>query len=597
METVSCEFRENIEGDGDGETAICGLLKLLSGVADDAICRVRRDACVACCRESFQPSFVTNSVTASLLHNLCQKVAEQGGVKGMDRPRAEALKEWAQRSILRDPLPVVRRISACDVVLVCHDSSQQTQRAIDSVLNQEDATVIVHLVDNEGRAGKVIREFSDRWNVISHAFSAANCLAAVYMLLRKLRTEFVAVADSRTLSVPDRIAAAVRTLRERGSEVYACAIATPGGTVRPQPSKGGVSLPAESLVFRRATAIEIAGADCDENANERFVSSCHVDEFMRRVAILGHSVSLDSRELVECEVLPKGRGRFVGSPSSRANDRPCRIECDVVLPFHGQLGYVEESIRGLVEQEDADVVVHLVDDASREDASQFLRRWGSDRRVRVYRNLQNLGQYTSFNNVLPFLETEFVAVQDADDVSLPNRIHHSVSGLMSSDSDVFAAACDLVVDDRFGSLRIKKNPLTSDSQLLKERVRYSHYPTHSYGCFLLNPTLVTRKKFFESLGGFADYRNLLQNRGGLDTEFFQRAFWSGARFHVSRHRLVEMRIHAESATQNSLTGFGSPARRASNAESRRRAQIFSQGQFDPRTFGGLGNHFGLTQRL
>lgn len=589
MDHVSCQFREHIGGDGVDEFATCGLLKLLTGVTDDRKCRVRRDACVACCAESFPAAVAVNSVITSLLYQISRQAVEEGGSCDFDLSRAEGLQDWTEQCISREP-PGVHVSPSCDVVLVCRDSSPQTRRAIESVLNQDEATTVLHLVDDGGQGGEVIRQFEGRWNVLTHSISGQHSLAAACELIAKLRTEFIAFADARTTSRPDRIATAVQTLRQQGSDVFASALATPAVEFQPRQPAGDSDhcLLAATLVMRRTTLIDVA------------MLAHPSDDFSRRVATQGHLVSLDARALVvgddswgpdcdACNLTFAGQRAFDSCNGA--------VECDIVLPFHGHLEYVDQAIEGLINQEHADVVIHLVDDATPEDTSDLLRRWGSDRRVRAYRNERNLGQYTSFNNVYPYLETELVAVQDADDVSLPNRIHYSGNCLQASDAEIFSAACDLVVDGSGEPPRVKRNPLTSASHLLTNKTRYSHYPTPSYGCFLLNPTMMIRRELFGRLGGFADYRELLQNRGGLDTEFFQRAFWSGVRFFVSRQRLVKMRIHEASATQNVLTGFGSEARRASNKESRRRASVFRQGLFQARMFGGLGNYFGLTKRL
>src|SRR3989442_11960436 len=52
-----------------------------------------------------------------------------------------------------------------------------------------------------------------------------------------------------------------------------------------------------------------------------------------------------------------------------------------------------------------------------------------------------------------------------------------------------------------------------------------------------------------------------------------------------------------SATQNVLTGFGTPARTQAHLECQRRKALYQRGAFDARAFGGLGNHRGITLRL
>jgi hypothetical protein len=74
----------------------------------------------------------------------------------------------------------------------------------------------------------------------------------------------------------------------------------------------------------------------------------------------------------------------------------------VVLQFYGQVDYVREALASLLEQEGAEVVVDLIDDASPVgESDSWLRCWVGHPRVRTYRNLENIGPFSSFNNVVP----------------------------------------------------------------------------------------------------------------------------------------------------------------------------------------------------
>jgi hypothetical protein len=268
------------------------------------------------------------------------------------------------------------------------------------------------------------------------------------------------------------------------------------------------------------------------------------------------------------------------------------VECDVVLPFHGHIPFLREAIASVLEQRGAEAVVHLIDDATPGGADEELQYWGSHPRVRTYRNLRNLGQFASFNNVCPFLETRLVAVQDADDISRQERLHWSGNMLRLAGAEIFG-----------GWTRHFRDRSDEDArdgaagEPPREAMGRSTLPTPGGGFFLQNPTAMIRTGLFESLHGFGDYGALDRNKCGLDTEFYSRAYYSGARFAISREVVVDYRIHADSAVHNPWTGWGSPARLWSETENNRRFYVFQQGRFDPRVFGALGNDRGLTVRL
>lgn len=94
-----CPYRRAPDGGAEDGAACCGLLAEVSGVTDDALCRVQRDACEACCR-SFPPSAEDiNPVVASLLYQLSSRIAAQEGVPGCDRGRADDLRRLAVENL------------------------------------------------------------------------------------------------------------------------------------------------------------------------------------------------------------------------------------------------------------------------------------------------------------------------------------------------------------------------------------------------------------------------------------------------------------------------------------------------------------------
>jgi glycosyltransferase involved in cell wall biosynthesis len=319
----------------------------------------------------------------------------------------------------------------------------------------------------------------------------------------------------------------------------------------------------------------------------------------RRLILLSRSV------MVDCDGSP-ARPEVARPPSYSPREGTLRhhaigfpavtVACDVVLPFHGLLDYVRESLTSVLEQDGAEVIVHLIDDASPCPTESFLREWARHPRVRTYRNLENIGPYSSFNNVLPFLTTGLVAVQDGDDISLPGRIHQAGNTLRLADAEIFGGRTR-----PFGALALL-GPSATRAGGVKTVARAPYRssrvpPRQPLGHLLEHPTAVYRTDAFERLGGFSDFGRTDRNCCSLDTEFYLRAAYAGARFAVSNHVALLYRCHAESATQNALTGWGSVPRLWTLRECRRRAHRFQIKPFDPSAFSGLGRYTGLTRQF
>jgi Glycosyl transferase family 2 len=585
----TCRFRHSIRRKGATEDAVCGWLQAVTGLRGSNRCRVARDACMACIASGPPSASAANPVVASLLYRICDDLVALGGAPGCSVDEATSLKEFVELALA--PCQVEpSSLWGCDVVICCADSAPPTEQAIRSALEQDGAIPIIHLIDDGGGGTPLVAQFARHWNVVVHRNpNPRGLFATLHELVPELRTEFVAIQEVGTISHRDRLATSVAALVSRGAEILAAPLVTPAGTVRPrEPGRAfRRDLPTPTLVFRRAALLDMGGfADRPADADVELV----------------HRAAREGRAIL---VAPEATVTAIQAPSPSPLGPPPRyrprmelldhhargfprqpVECDVVLPFHGHLPYVREALTSILEQERAEAIVHLIDDATSRGGDELLRYWGSHPRVRTYRNIRNIGQFQSFNNVFPYFETGLVAVQDADDISRPDRLHQSGNLLRLADADVFGGRSQI-----FGAVpaewSARRKPLFAPSV----------YPYRGAGFFLENPTAMFRVAAFEAVRGFADYGDLDCNKCGLDTEFYARAFYSGARFAISRRVVVDYRVHGDSAVRNSRTGFGSESRLLSEAENHRRFHMFQRGPFDPRILGALRAAPGVTERL
>lgn len=617
---TTCPFRAPISSGKGDELAACRLLQQITGLADDRLCEVCRDACEACCA-SFAPSQTEiNPVIGSLLYQLSERIIGQGGIDGCRVAKAEGLQQWAEQNLEfadQDSDVVwlstspksqrLRRTFVCDVVVCCDDASEKTHQAVRSALAQQGVEAIIHLVDNGGGGKNLLSRYRDRRNVVTHFQPVRlGLFETLHEFVPRLRSEYVAVQDVRTISHPDRLRYSVALLAEHGGELLATALQCPNGIILPRKPGDTYqwSVPSPTLVFRRASLVDMGGI-----ANRE----AGVDiELIHRARLERRKILLSRRATVSCPTnwIPPPIGP---APSYQPREGTLRhhakgfaeetVACDVAVPFHGHLDFLQEAIKSLLDQEGADLVIHLVDDASPEDTEPFLRYWQTHPRVRTYRNERNLGQFVSFNNLFPYLETSFVAVQDADDISLPQRVHRAGNALRLADADIFAAGLRefggkwAIPEARIKAPTVRNRTGRRGRLDWSNRYVFSRFPAGEQGHFMLNATAMMRVNAFEWLGGFADFGELNRNLCGVDTEFYLRAYYSGFRFAVSRDVLVRYRAHPDSITRKPLTRWGSRPRAWTEAEYRRRASVFQQGPFDPRAFGGMRNWWGLTRRL
>jgi glycosyltransferase involved in cell wall biosynthesis len=596
-----CSYRRRTRKVDGWELADCLLLEAMTGGDVPDLHTVRRDVCVSCC-DMFPPGEdQPNPAVASLLYDVTDRILRAGGVPGCDVAKAERLRTHAERHLTQSWRPPSGTV-ACDVVLCCTESNEDTDRAVRSVLEQEGAHIFLHLVNDGGGASEIVSRYAGR----SHVFTYSNAVRrgpfrTLHDLIPRLRSAYVAVQDPSTFSVPRRIRYSVAMLEVNGGEFLAGPLSTPAGLFRAE--RPGLAfrryLPPQTLVCRRSSLVDMGGImDRPEDSDAELVfRGCHE----RRETLLAEDALV-----VATGPLHLGA---VGPPPEYADLRHTlrrhaigfaqeSVECDVVLPFHGHLEFLAESLPSVLEQTGAEVVVHLIDDATPGGAEEVFRYWGTHPRIRLYRNSRNLGQFTTFNNVFPYLETNLVAIQDADDISLPHRLHLAGNHLRLADADFFGGRFETF---EYGNNRADGDGLAGrPAHPSRDTPPYwaSRYPKrYEQSHFLQNTTAVMRKGSFEALRGFSDYGDVDRNKCGLDTEFFVRAFHAGCRFAVSHDVVVRYRWHPESVTRNSETGWGTQPRYWSTTENERRFKLYHRGPFDARALGSLQQSLGQTQRV
>ncbi len=587
---LDCLYRTNVRGEGDEESAHC---LLLSRILSESVehCVVARPLCEACVNHTGQ-SFAHHPVFPSyVFERACERSASASTPESVAHWNHWLTKAEAAIVEASQPAAAPRVIPACDVILCVTDLTSLWRAVLESLLEQEDAVPIVHLVIRcETQVD--LSAFTPRWNLLVHRWEdLPTLIATTIRLWPMLATESLTFPSEHHPPERGWLSGAMGRLRETGAVVTATQILQNAATASPEPERWTI-LP-DTIALRRATLVDMLhhGLTAEDSTADIVALALRQKQRVELEAWRGpapsHTVTISS--LADNTALN-------GSSRPRCSMLPdTAAQCDVVLPFHGQLDYVREALESLLQQERATAIIHLIDDASPDDTTAFLDEWAQHPQLRVYRNRENVGQFQSFNNVAGYWETDLVAVQDADDISLPHRLAWAIAMLHGSGADYFGAAVEL-----FGDEAVIR-PVMHETAVLewtpRASCRRSFYPEWSRAdYFLENPTAVFRAAMFRRMGGYADFGDRFMNRTSLDTEFQLRCLYSGVRFAISQEIVTRYRVHASSATQDRATGWGSVARSESIRQVETRCRLFRDHQFDPRPFGALGRYTHLTER-
>jgi len=111
----------------------------------------------------------------------------------------------------------------------------------------------------------------------------------------------------------------------------------------------------------------------------------------------------------------------------------------VVMPVFNASLYLDEAIESVLWQTLPEFELIIINDGSTDNSFQLLKQWEKkDSRIKVY-DQENKGRSITRNRGLELATTEYIAMMDADDISMPNRLKLCYEFLMAH-KDVVAVS-------------------------------------------------------------------------------------------------------------------------------------------------------------
>ncbi|MBU1349467.1 glycosyltransferase [Patescibacteria group bacterium] len=199
-----------------------------------------------------------------------------------------------------------------------------------------------------------------------------------------------------------------------------------------------------------------------------------------------------------------------------------------------------EAVQSILRQSFTDFELILIDDGSNDGSSEDLARFAqSDPRVRLIKNAENLGLTRSLNKGIGQALGEFIARQDADDISLPHRLLRQVEAMDSEPGLAFLGAGIIEMDDEGREGAISLQP--SHAAVIKRKMLFENAFFH--------PTVIWRSKAFSENGLFYD-ENL---RYAQDYKLFSQALWQCGGGNLAEP-LLKFRAHGGQISKQRVEG-------------------------------------------
>jgi glycosyltransferase involved in cell wall biosynthesis len=163
----------------------------------------------------------------------------------------------------------------------------------------------------------------------------------------------------------------------------------------------------------------------------------------------------------------------------------------VLMAVHNGERHLRAAVESVLGQTFRDLELLVVDDASTDGSRAIVESYG-DPRARVVVNAENLGLTRSLNRGLAEARGVYVARQDADDVSAPDRLARQVGELERRPELALLASSYRRIDDDGRDAGGRDVPLTPVG--IRWRLLFLNAFTHS--------SVVFRRSVVEELGGY-----------------------------------------------------------------------------------------------
>lgn len=249
-------------------------------------------------------------------------------------------------------------------------------------------------------------------------------------------------------------------------------------------------------------------------------------------------------------------------------------EVDVVIPYcAADVQWLRQSVESILWQAGVTPLVHVVSDGGPLDVLSDLPA-----EVRRYQNLDApIGPYRSVMRVWRWLQTPYVAIQDADDLALPHRLAESLP-LLRAGADLVSGHMRQFVDPQFRHDQ-ELAQYRSERAIIRSGIVWKDAAPR--GC-LIHGVAAYRRQTFETINGYAPWLC------GADTEFGPRLQLHGYKVEFVKEVWGLRRLHRTSMTNRQDIGLKSRYREQIREELFRRvASWLDRPSDDPRQFGGL----------
>ncbi len=165
-----------------------------------------------------------------------------------------------------------------------------------------------------------------------------------------------------------------------------------------------------------------------------------------------------------------------------------KLQVSVLLPVYNGEVYLEEAIQSILDQTYDNFELVIINDGSTDQSASIIQKF-NDSRIRLFTQ-KNQGLAAALNRAVNLANGIYLARQDQDDISLPERLEKQVAFLERNPNCGMVGTWAEIWEKTDKTKRSHKHPV--ESQILKFELLFGNPFVHS--------SVMIRKTVFETVG-------------------------------------------------------------------------------------------------
>lgn len=168
----------------------------------------------------------------------------------------------------------------------------------------------------------------------------------------------------------------------------------------------------------------------------------------------------------------------------------------VVMSARNADKYISKSIESILNQTFKDFEFIIIDDASTDNTLTIIKEFAKkDKRIKIIINKENIGLTRALNNAISIAKGEYIARQDADDYSAPERLETQIL-FLEKNNNISLVGTSVTIIDEAGTKLCERN-LPTGSEQIKAILQKDNCIFHG--------TILFRKKDVLEIGAYRPF--------------------------------------------------------------------------------------------